>query len=446
MKIAWKPQKKQEEALIRLEDEVLYGGSRGGGKTDAGMAWLLYDIDKPKYRALVIRRNADDLKDWVDRARSFYAPNSGEVVGIPAEIRFPSGALIRTGHLKDENAYSKYQGHEYQKMLIEELTHIDSEDNFEKLLGSCRSTVPGIKPQVFCTTNPDGPGFKWVKKRWCIPDQPTDIVVTNDGKRSRCFIPSRVEDNPALMAADPGYVDYLESIRDEDLRKAWREGAWTGTQVKGAYYAKQLQRAQQEGRITNVPYDESLKVHTWWDLGMGDSTTIGFFQVYGMQWRLIDYYEASGEGLSHYVRVLQEKGYLYGSHYAPHDIEVRELGTGVSRKESAEKLGLKFEKAPNLPLEDGIDAVRGKFGMLWIDEVKCKDFLERISAYRKEFNDKMGDWKSTPVHDYTSHAADMLRYWAVTNHVPDQLAQWEEQQREARSHYTRERNIQNQAE
>ena len=92
----------QTRALQRLEFEVLYGGARGGGKTDAGLAWLLYDIGNPKYRALVIRRNADDLSDWIDRARQMYQGTGAEVVGKPAIIRFPSGAIIRTGHLKDE--------------------------------------------------------------------------------------------------------------------------------------------------------------------------------------------------------------------------------------------------------------------------------------------------------------------------------------------------------
>src|SRR3990167_1698021 len=105
MKIHWEPQPKQTQALARIEEEILYGGARGGGKTDAGQAWLLYDIGHPKYRALVIRRNADDLRDWIDRVRTMYAGTGAQVVGNPPEIRFLKGGIIRTGHLKDENAY-----------------------------------------------------------------------------------------------------------------------------------------------------------------------------------------------------------------------------------------------------------------------------------------------------------------------------------------------------
>lgn len=118
----WKPQPKQAKALVRKEKEILFGGSRGGGKTDTGQVWLLYDIDKPYYRALVIRRNATDLSDWIDRARQMYLRVGAKYVNNT--FKFPSGAVIRTGHLKDENAYAKYQGHEYHKMLIEELTNI----------------------------------------------------------------------------------------------------------------------------------------------------------------------------------------------------------------------------------------------------------------------------------------------------------------------------------
>ena len=429
-KAYWQPQPKQAEALTRLENEVLYGGARGGGKTDAGMAWLLYNIDKPRFRALVIRRNSDDLRDWIDRARFFSLPCNAKIMGQPAEIFFPSGAIIRTGHLNDASAYSKYQGHEYQNMLIEELTQIPREDDYEKLLGSNRSTVDGIIPQVFATTNPDGPGYKWVKARWNIPNEPTDNVLTTlPNGRSRIFIPSKIEDNPILMEKDPAYVHYLESLTDDDLRNAWRNGSWSGVTVRGAIYQKELSQMKSEKRITNVPYEPGLPVFTVWDLGMGDATAIGFFQKYGMEERMIDYYENSGEGFNHYFQVLQERKYVYGKHYAPHDIMVRELGSGQSRYETARNLGVTFEirharskrdgtiKAksaiPNIGIQDGIDSCKRKMSKLWIDEKKCERFLISLGQYRKEYNEKMGEWVSTPLHDWTSHAADMIRYWSL---------------------------------
>lgn len=185
--------------------------------------------------------------------------------------------------------------------------------------------------------------------------------------------------------------------------------------IQGAYYSKEISEARRDNRITPVPYEQMLKVHTWWDLGVGDSTTIGFFQIYGSQWRMIDYYEASGEGLPHYINVLQSKGYQYEEHFAPHDIRVRELGSGKSRLEIAQELGLNFSIVPNMAIDDGINAARMRFNTLWIDSENCKRFIEAISQYRKEWNDKMGEYKAHPLHDWTSHAADMLRYWAVTD-------------------------------
>ncbi len=416
-RVIWRPLPKQEKALLRQENEILFGGSRGGGKTDTGMVWLLYWIQYERYRALVIRRNADDLRDWIDRARTMYAGTGAQFVGNPTEIKFPSGATIRTGHLKDENAYSKYQGHEYQKMLMEELTHIPRESDYESLLGSNRSTIPEIKPQVFATTNPDGPGHDWVKRRWNIPDEPGEkgIFVRDPvSSLTRVFIPSRLTDNPKLNEIDKTYELRLKSIQDDDLRNAWLNGSWADFNMKGTYYSEQVKLLKKEERYTNVPYEMSLPVHTWWDLGVGDATAIGFFQRVGKEWHMIDYYEAEGEGLPFFVRVLQDKHYVYGRHYAPHDIAVRELGSGRSRLETAMELGLNFEVVKKTSLEDGIDAVRRRLNTLWVDKERCGKFLDAIAQYRKEFNEKMGVYKNKPLHDWTSHASDMLRYWAMT--------------------------------
>lgn len=409
----------QTEALTRVEKEILYGGARGGGKTDAGIAMLLRWIGNAEYRFLVIRRNSGDLKDWVDRAQQMWRDTGAEFT--QGEVRFPSGAKGVFGHLYDNDAYERYQGHEYQKIVIEELTHIPNEELYLKLIASCRSTVDGIKPQVFCTTNPGNIGHKWVRQRFVDVSKPGERFVDKFGG-TRVFIPAKVEDNPVLMEKDPDYVNFLDSLPD-GLREAWREGSWDNFEVKGAYYSKPIEQARREGRITSVPYDKYLDVHTWWDLGIGDSTAILFFQVYGMEWRLIDSFEASGEGLAYYREVLDDKGYRYGRHFAPHDIEVKELGTGKSRLETAKELGIKFEVAPKLSIDDGIQAVRMRFGTLWIDQNKNEAFLEALEQYRKEFDEKRNCFKNKPFHDWTSHYADALRYWSVTKFKPTGFVQ-----------------------
>lgn len=224
----WKPHPKQEFALQRSEFEILYGGSRGGGKTDAGLVFLTDGIENRRYRALVIRKNADDLSDWVSRAIQFYSGLGANVAYRPAIITFPSGAVIRTGHLKDDQAYTKYQGHEYQRMVIEELTQIPDEKRYLQLLSSCRSILPGIPAQIFCTTNPGGVGHGWVKKRFVDPSPPNTPFLDKTSGRSRIFIPAKIDDNPTLMTADPSYVKFLDALKDTDIElwKAWRMGDW----------------------------------------------------------------------------------------------------------------------------------------------------------------------------------------------------------------------------
>ena len=257
----WIPHKgPQEQALRRYEFEVLFGGSRGPGKTDAGIVWLtgeqygtdengkaLFLVDHPRYRALVIRKNANDLVDWLERAerffRSFGAKRSSFMNSIA--FIFPSGAVIRTGHLKDADTYTKYQGHEYHRMLLEEATQIPDEKRYVQLISSCRTSIPEIKARVFLTANPGGKGHGWIKRRFVDTANLRSYTYVNakgetkEGMigttyrdpvsgRKRIYIPARVDDNPTLIENDPDYVKGLDALRstDEQLWKAWRNGDW----------------------------------------------------------------------------------------------------------------------------------------------------------------------------------------------------------------------------
>ena len=411
--VAWQPTPKQTEALLRTDFEVLYGGARGGGKTDAGIAWMLYGIEQPLYRGLVIRRNADDLKDWIDRATRLYSLVGAVKSGTPAEFRFPSGAIIRTGHLNDDEAYTKYQGHEYQRILIEELTQINKEQNYLMLIASCRSSVKGLTPQVFATTNPGGAGHKWVKDRFIDVATPGIPYIDPVSGRSRVFISAKVTDNPHLMTSDPMYIKMLDAL-PQGLREAWRDGSWDDVEVDGAYYAQQLQLLQRENRRTLVPVEISMPVYTFWDIGIGDSTAIWFIQLVGNEVRWIDYYEANDEGLPHYINVLKSKPYQYAEHYAPHDIEVREFTSGMSRFEIAKNMGIHFKIVDRLSLQDGIDALRLVLNYSLFDYKNTEVGFNALKQYRKEWNEKMNTWKDKPLHDWTSHAADAARYAAVS--------------------------------
>ena len=219
-----------------------------------------------------------------------------------------------------------------------------------------------------------------------------------------------IEDTKAL---EPGDIDKerKEGMSEELIQQEYY-CSFEGVQF-GAYYGKQLQQAENDKRIGNVSYETELGVETWWDLGIGDSTAIWFTQSIGREIRVIDYYEASGEGFPHYAKVLQSKPYVYSQHHAPHDIEVRELGSGRSRKEVAANLGIVFQVVPNIPIEDGIEAGRSILSRCWFDKVKCERGLNALASYHKDWDDKLKTWRSQPKHDWASHGADAFRYLAV---------------------------------
>lgn len=187
--------------------------------------------------------------------------------------------------------------------------------------------------------------------------------------------------------------------------------------IEGAYYAQQMAKVYEDKRIRAIPYDTRLPVDTYWDLGMNDSNTIWFVQSVGNEIRIIDFYENSGEGLAHYVQILQDKGYTYGKHTFPHDVEVRSLDEeGKSRRQSLIDLGVRnirtVEKTKDV--NDDIEAVRKIFSRFYFDEVKCEKLIDSLNSYRKEWDDKLGEFKNRPKHDKHSHRVDPGRSLAKT--------------------------------
>lgn len=207
--------------------EILYGGARGGGKTFAGLMWMSEYYEHPDFAGLVIRKNSDDLADWIERAKRMYRGLGATFTGNPVVIRFPAGGRIRTGHLKDQRSLDKYLGQEYQKILIEELTQISSEVYYRKVTSSCRTSIPELRPQIFCTTNPGGIGHLWVKKLFIDPHPANEAFIGEDGIK-RIYIPATIDDNPQLIENDPNYVKNIEAWKDVDeaLYRAWRFGDW----------------------------------------------------------------------------------------------------------------------------------------------------------------------------------------------------------------------------
>jgi phage terminase large subunit len=179
--------------------------------------------------------------------------------------------------------------------------------------------------------------------------------------------------------------------------------------ILGAYYGKDIAELERKGRIGEVePIDGP--VHTAWDLGMGDSTAIWFWQAANNEIRIIDHYENNGQAIPHYVAEIEARGYPKGIDYVPHDAKVRSLETGRTRIETLISLGRKPMLVANHKIMDGINAARLTMPRIWIDAVKCKDGIEALRQYRADFDEKTRAFKDAPKHDWTSHTADAFRY------------------------------------
>lgn len=226
-------------------------------------------------------------------------------------------------------------------------------------------------------------------------------------------------------ASDTGILpqEELEAARTMMSESAYEqefECSWQAN-IEGAVYGRELQKCEQDNRITHVPYDTRYKVNTAWDLGVADATAIWFFQNVGKAIHVIDYYEQRNEGLPHFARILEERGYLYGYHLAPHDIEHRELGTGKSRLETAYQLGINFRVCKKIPIEDGIHAAQMALSRCWFDYDNCEQGLQALNQYHRAYNERTRSFRMSVVHDWSSHGADAFRYLAVGLEDNDRL-------------------------
>jgi len=229
-------------------------------------------------------------------------------------------------------------------------------------------------------------------------------IITNDGQRA-------------------WYAAKEKSLGD-DMKREYPSVPTEAFQqsVEGAYYAKQFAKLYANKRIGVIPDNSHLPVMTFWDIGVGDSTAIWFVRQVGTEYHVIDYYENSGEGLRHYMKVLKDKGYTYSEHWGPHDIENREFGSDAkSRKDIAkegyvidgDKYSIRFQVVPKTGVDTGIEAAREILPLCVFDESKCEEGIGHLENYRKEWDENRGCWKDKPLHDKTSHGSDAFRYFAV---------------------------------
>lgn len=185
--------------------------------------------------------------------------------------------------------------------------------------------------------------------------------------------------------------------------------------VEGTIYGKYIDKLKLKGQIGVVPWENSARVHTAWDIGR-DMTSIVFFQTIGQVVRVIDYYEKTNQNLAYFVGYLEQKPYLYGKHFFPHDMSVTEWsGPKITRLDKARELGLKeCQLVPRCELEDGIEHVRVSFSHMWIDEENCKQLIKCLENYRREFDEKKRTYGTKPLHNWSSHAASAFMYMCLS--------------------------------
>lgn len=183
--------------------------------------------------------------------------------------------------------------------------------------------------------------------------------------------------------------------------------------IEGSYYGKLIDKMRNESRICSVRYEPRSNVHTAWDIGYGDSTAIVFWQVVGTEVRIIDHYENHGESLEHYIKIVKNKDYLYGTHFFPHDAGAGSLQTGKSVGQLAYELGLPNTILARDQIEVGIEAVRAMLPITYIDSEKCKYLIKCLENYARRRNEATNSYSPTPLHNFASHSADAFRYCAM---------------------------------
>jgi len=254
------------------------------------------------------------------------------------------------------------------------------------------------------------------RKGWCL------FIGTPKGHNHFKELRDRAEKEEGwglleFKASETGVVDdtELKAAKNEMGEDKYRQEFECSfdAAVEGSYYGQVLNELEEKKHMQEIPREELSRTFTAWDLGMGDSTSIWVAQLVGTEVRLIDYYENHGVGLDHYVKWIKDNDYSKAEHILPHDVRVRELGTGKSRLEMLEDSGLEVKIAPRMGLDDGIQAVRRLLPRCWFNVPKVQNGLNCLRNYRRDYDEKRKIFFERPLHDWSSHGSDSFRYLAL---------------------------------
>lgn len=378
-------------------------GGRGSGKSWSIAKMLLIMAASKPLRVLCTREVQKSIKESVkalldDQIQTlqlgqFYQSLDNEIRGVNGSQFLFAGLASHT-----VESIKSYEGCDI--VWVEEAQSV-CQRSWDVLIPTIRK--PGS--EIWASFNP------------YLPSDPVWLMSEElQSKDNAVVITINYFDNPWCP---PELIAESERMKESDFEK-W-ENIWLGlpkTIADGAIYKAEFEQIRKENRICKVPHDPNLPVYTGWDLGILDSTAIWFCQIYGKEKRIIDYHEASDEPLAYYARILDEKarehGYRYERHFAPHDIAARDLSSGVSREQTMAKLGYRMTKGARLGPEDRIEATRQFLKDCWFDESRCSHGIRALQNYRREFNDKLDQFKAHPVHDWASHGSDAFGELALS--------------------------------
>jgi len=376
--------------------KILYGG-RGGAKSWGAARALLIQAAASPLRVLCAREFQNSITESVHHLlqvqimamglEPFYEVQNSAIRGANGSEFLFAGLRNNISRIKS------FEG--IDRVWVEEAQTV-SKSSWDTLIPTIRKDCS----EIWVTYNPELETDD-THQRFVV-NPPHDAVVVKVNWSDNPWFPETLrKEKEELKARDP---DGYQNIWEGHCRLA----------LEGAVYANELRRAQEEGRIGSVPYDAERLVHTFFDLGWADNTSIWFAQTVGAELRLIDYYSNAQMPIQHYLGVLQDKGYAYGTDWLPHDARAKTLATGRSVEEIMLAAGRRVRIVPNLSITDGINAARTVFNRCHFDQAKCAEGLQSLRRYRFDVDVETRQLSGKPLHDFHSHAADAFRYFAIS--------------------------------
>jgi phage terminase large subunit len=383
--------------------KILWGGRGAGRSWGVARALLIQGTERPR-RNLCGRELQNSIDESVHRVLS------DQVMALNMADFYK----VERNHIYGKNGTSfSYEGIKNNTNKIKSYEGIDTfwaEEANKMSRGSWGIVIPTIRKEgseIWATFNPeldtDYTYTRFVKETGASASRP--FVETDEA----FIVRMTWRDNPWFPQ-----VLKEEMERDKARDYDYYLNVWEGhclQMLEGAVYAKELRKAQEEGRICSVPYSKEVPVDTFWDLGRADQTAIWFAQRVGMQHRILGYYSNSAFDITHYLQECQRRGYVYGTFFLPHDAKAKQLGTKLTVEEVIRAHGFKTIVVPRISPTDGINAARMVFSNCWFDEDQCEEGLNALRHYRYRVVE--GQLSNEPLHDWASDGADAFRTLAV---------------------------------